>query len=303
MRDDVHLSLVLCCAGLLAIAGCGGKAPPAAPALPDLVVEAPPVDPSQVPPGAAPVHAGGRVVVVAPLHMKTDDQDATLGESLGEILAVALADQKNVVVVDRQKLAQVMQEQKLSLSGLIEPATAARVGKLLLAELVVAGSIVESEGKLRYAIHVITVDGQRVLGSAQCDGTRKDFDRAALELSSRLAAIAGVKLPPIKPEELDDSPVGRLHLMRGISFYYANNPDQAIVNCLRAVQLDPRLQEARLWIARSYLRQNEKEHARAELKLLARNPAAVPLVPQVQQLLKECGPEPTEPDLVPPKKN
>lgn len=208
-----------------------------------------------------------------------------------------------MIVVERRQLDLVMQEQKLVLSGLVEPATAARVGKLLQADLVVAGSIVEIDKTFRYAVHVIAVDGQRVLGSVQLDGTRQDFNRTALELSGKLAAIAGVSLPAIKPEELDDSPVGRLHLMRGISFYYANNPDQAIVYCLRAVQLDPRLQEGRLWIARAYLRQNEKAHARAELQLLARNPAAKPFAKQIQLLLKECGAEPTEKDKTPGKTN
>lgn len=235
--------------------------------------------------------AGIRVAVVAPLHVAAPKaEDKNLGESIGEVLAIALADQKNMVVVERQKLADILQEQKLGLAGLTAPETAVKVGKLLAAEVVVAGSIVEAEGKLRYAVHVVAVDGQRVLGSVQVDGTRKDYDRVVLELSTKVAAAAGVKLPQVKPEDLDDSPVGRLHLMRGISFYYANNPDQAIVYCLRAVQLDPRLQEARLWIARAYLRQGEKDHARAELDMLVRNPAAKPLAGQIKQLLTECGP-------------
>ena len=259
--------------------------------------EPPPSAPSEAPPGRTPdvprPATGGRVAVVAPLHVNTGNkQDAALGELLGEILAIALSGQKDVAVVERRRLDAVLQEQKLGLSGLVDPSTAARIGKLLLADLVVAGSIVETDGKLRYAVHVIAVDGQRVLGSVQLDGTRGDFDRSALELSARLAPLAGVRLPPVKPEELDDSPVGRLHLMRGVSLFYANNDDQAIISCLRTVQLDPRLHEARLWIARAYLRQGEKEPARAELRLLKSNPAAGPLAAQVDQLLKECGPEP-----------
>jgi hypothetical protein len=173
---------------------------------------------------------------------------------------------------------------------LVDPATAARVGKLLFADLVVAGSLVEVEGKLRYVVHVISVEGQRILGSAQGDGALQDFDRLALEMAYKLAAIIGSPLPPTKREEVDDSPLGHLHLMRGIGFYYANNPDQAIVSCLRAVQLDPRLLEARLWISKAYLRQDEKAHARAELQLLAQNPAAKPLAEPIKQLLAACGP-------------
>jgi TolB-like protein len=239
---------------------------------------------------AAPALPPARVAVVAPLHMASPHMaDRELGESLGEVLAVALADQKNLVVVERQKLKSVLEEQKLGVSGLVDPATAAKVGRLLLAELVVAGSVVESAGKLRCTVYVIAVDGQRIVGSVQIDGTHDDLSHAFLELSTKVAALAGIQLPPIKPEQLDDSPVGRLHLMRGISLYYANNADLAIVSCLRAVQFDPRLQEARLWIAKAYLRQGEKEHARIELQRLARNPAASPLLGQVKLLLAECN--------------
>jgi TolB-like protein len=231
-----------------------------------------------------------RVAVVAPLHANTGSAaDARLGEAIGEVLAIALADQKHLTVVERGKVAALLQEQQLALSGLVEPATAARLGELLSADVVVAGSIVDVDGRCRFSVHVVAVDGRRVLGSAEADGTRQDLDRIALRLSAQVAALAGADLPPIKPEELDDSPVGRLHLMRGISFYHADNPDQAIASCLRAVQLDPRLQEARLWIARAYLRRGERGHARAELKRLAQNPAAAPLAPQVKQLLAECA--------------
>lgn len=244
----------------------------------------------------APAKPPARVAVVAPLTFAAaKDEDRRLGESLGEVLAIALADQKNLVVVDRQKLAQVLDEQKLALSGLVEAATAAKVGKLLAAEIVVAGSLVEKDGKLRCAVYVFAVDGQHIVGSVQIDGQLKDFDRLAVDVSSKVAGIAGVKLLAPNAEELDDSPLGRLHLMRGVSFYYANNPDQAISNCLRAVRLDPRLQEARLWIARAYLRQGEKAHARAELKLLAQNPvAAKQHAGHIKQILEECDRSETE---------
>lgn len=230
-----------------------------------------------------------RVAAVAPLHVAASDPGLRrLGESLGEVLAVALADRKGMTVVDRGKLADVLAEQKLGLSALVDPGTAAGVGRLLGADVVVAGTIAEAGGKLRYAVHVVAVDGRRVLGAAEVDGTRDDPGRVALVLAARVAAIAGADLPPTRPEDLDDSPVGRLHLMRGISSYYADDPDRAIASCLRAVQLDPRLQEARLWIARAYLARGEAAHARAELRRLAANPAAKHLSGQVEALSNQC---------------
>ena len=85
-----------------------------------------------------PAAAKPRVAVVAPLHTQVKE----LEDALGDLLTAALTDKKNLVIVERQKLALVLAEQRLALSGLVEPATAARVGKLLTADLVIAGSLV-----------------------------------------------------------------------------------------------------------------------------------------------------------------
>jgi hypothetical protein len=228
-----------------------------------------------------------RVALVAPLHADQSDTDSKrLGETIADMLAIALADQGNMRVVERGKLVDLLQEQKLALSGLVDPATAARMGKLLAAEVVVVGSLIETKAKVRGAILVVAVDGQRVLGNVDLDSSPEGLVTHLVMASTQVARLAGAKLPVVKEIDLDDSPVGRLHLIRGVGFYHANNWDQAIVSCLRAVQLDPRLQEARLWIARSYLKLGEKSHARAELNLLANNPAAKPFTNDIQQLLK-----------------
>jgi hypothetical protein len=228
-------------------------------------------------------------VVIAPLHVGSGNpDDRLLGELSAELLTVALANQKEAIVLERARLDDVLKEQHLSLSALAQSETAVKIGKLLTADLVVAGSVVAADSELSFVINVIAVEGRRVVGSVKFAAQRNEFDTAALQLSRQVVKLIGVPLPEIKPEELDDSPDGRLHLMRGIGFYHGNNPDQAIVYCLRAVRLDPRLQVARLWIAKSYLKSGEKEHARAELERLAQNSAAKHLSNQIAQLLKQC---------------
>ena len=204
----------------------------------------------------------------------TTPADAGIGESVADVLAVALSGRKGMAVVERRRLTDVLAEHKLTLSGLVDPATAARVGALLTADLVVAGSVVkETEGdRLRFAVHVVAVDGRRVVGAVEVVGPAADLDRVAVDLAGKVANLAGVELPSLRPEDLDDSPDGRLHLMRGVGLYHAKNYDRAIASCLRAVHLDPRLVEARLWVARSYLALGEADHARAELALLVPEP-------------------------------
>ena len=226
-----------------------------------------------------------RVAVVAPLH--TSNENQLLGETVSEILTIALSDQKNMVVVDRTSLEKVLREQKLGLSGLVNPETAARVGKLLTADVVVAGSVVEVNKTLRYSVIAVAVDSRKILGSVQRNANREQFDEVVWQIAKKIADAAGADVPTVRPDEIDDSPIGRLHLMRGISLYYANNPNEAITYCLRAVRLDPRLQESRLWIARCYWRLNDAQHARVELNWLTRNCNDRELLLRVQQLTKK----------------
>jgi len=228
-------------------------------------------------------------VVIAPLHVGSErPNDRVLGELSADLLTVALTNQKDAIVLERERLDDVLKEQRLSLSALVQSETAVKVGELLTADLVVAGSVLAADNELSFVINVIAVKGRRVVGSVKFVARRTEFDTAMLQLSKQVVEVIGVPLPEIKPKELDDSPDGRLHLMRGIGFYHGNNPDQAIVYCLRAVRLDPRLQVARLWIAKSYLRSGEKKHARAELERLAENSAAKHLSIQIARLLKLC---------------
>lgn len=236
---------------------------------------------------AAPAPPQPRVVVVAPPHVATGkDSDQYIGELVADTLAIALADRKHLSVVDRQRLEAVRKEQMLSLEGLVDPATAAKVGRLLSADLVVAGSVVNSGEQLHLTTHVIAVDSQQIVGTAQTDAARDKLDEPILKLADEVARISGAPLPTYKAEDIDHSPEARLHLMRGIGLHYAGNPDQAIICCLRAAQLDPRMQEARLWIARSYLKAGEPQHARIELDYIIRSPVAPHFKAEAQKLLR-----------------
>lgn len=238
---------------------------------------------------AGPMKEPRQTAIVAPLTVASANaEDRSLGVSLADLIAISLAERGRLSIVDRRKLLEVLRERKLTEAGLVDPATAAPLGKILAADLVVAGSVAMTDDSVRAVVTMISVEGQQIVGTVTVEGARKELDKLALELSAKAAGLAGVSVPALKPEEIDDSPVGRLHLMRGIALYYADNPDQAIVSLLQAVRLDPRLVEARLWIARCYLQLHEPEHARVELIQLEKNPAAASLADQVAKLKADC---------------
>src|SRR5260370_32992565 len=66
-----------------------------------------------------------------------------LGTSASDILITELAKSGKFIVVERDKVNTIMSEQKLGMTGAIDPTTAAKVGKILGLNAIVTGAISE----------------------------------------------------------------------------------------------------------------------------------------------------------------
>ncbi|MGH7915957.1 MAG: caspase family protein, partial [Candidatus Binataceae bacterium] len=101
-----------------------------------------------------------RPMIIAFLDFSTagnSPQLAGLHEALVARIQQALAGTKRVQVVDRRLLDQVLQELRLSMSDLSDPATRLRVGKILVARLIATGNLVFL-GKQNYLANVQLID-------------------------------------------------------------------------------------------------------------------------------------------------
>lgn len=91
-----------------------------------------------------------RIGVVA-FENKAPYAQQRIGDTATDILITELVKSGKFIVVERQKLDKIMEEQKLGQSGAIDPNTAAKVGKILGLNALVTGSIsqfgVKKEGK------------------------------------------------------------------------------------------------------------------------------------------------------------
>lgn len=82
-----------------------------------------------------------RRIGVVDFENKTTYGANRLGTSASDILITELAKSGKFIVVERDKLDKLMAEQKLGMSGAIDPNTAAKVGKILGLNAIVTGSI------------------------------------------------------------------------------------------------------------------------------------------------------------------
>ena len=85
-----------------------------------------------------------------------------IGTGLADMLITQLVKSGKFIVIERQELEKVLQEQSLGMSGMVTPQSAARVGKLLGVELIVTGSVTEfgqKESKIGGALGRIGIGG------------------------------------------------------------------------------------------------------------------------------------------------
>ena len=93
-----------------------------------------------------------------------------LGRFLAEEFSVALAGEAiGFEVIDRTHLKAILQEHKLSTTGLIDPQTARKLGQIAGVEALVTGSITPFGDSVRVSVKVLDTSTAKMVGAATAD--------------------------------------------------------------------------------------------------------------------------------------
>jgi len=201
------------------------------------------------------------------------DQYDPVAAGMGDIVAVLLAQQDNITMVERQQLLALTAEQARSLKGLTGQGYAIRAGKLLKADTVLTGRLFLLKDKLTVNVKAIDIPSERVIAADQISCRPVYLMEASLQVARKLGKQMLLPLPEIDLQKIDKSPIASLHFAKALSHYYAGNMDAAIMQFMRTVDLDPDYIEAHDWAGASYFRLGENAHAIIEwAKYLKRAP-------------------------------
>jgi curli biogenesis system outer membrane secretion channel CsgG len=90
--------------------------------------------------------AGKKKICVMDLEDKTQGQHSgwqNVGRGMSDMLVTALIQSKKFIVIEREQLEKVMNEQALGQTGAVNPQTAAKIGQVLGVSYIVTGSVTE----------------------------------------------------------------------------------------------------------------------------------------------------------------
>ena len=141
---------------------------------------------------------------------ETDDTKG-LGASASELVAAQLGTSGRLVLVERSQLDAVLSEQGVGLTGAVDPQSAAKLGNLIGAQILVTGRVFKA-GKNTYCIAkaISTTTGRSLPAQAQVNGD--DWMSAATKLATSLDESIAKSASDMAPQA--ETPEARIERLR-----------------------------------------------------------------------------------------
>jgi len=117
------------------------------------------------------------------------DKLTNKGADAASLLGAQLSTAPNISLIERQEVEKVLGEQELSLSGLVSPDTAAKVGSITGAKVLITGRIFESGAKNYLVAKIISTETSRVFGEMVSFDDPAALDKAVAELAPKIVAV------------------------------------------------------------------------------------------------------------------
>lgn len=218
----------------------------------------------------APALAAPRTLAIAYFDNDTGQAELDpLKKGLADMLITDLFGLDGLVVVEREKLNQVLAELSLSKSAFIDPRTAQKLGKGLAAQYLLTGAYTLGKGAMRVDARVLEVQSGKVVATQKVEGKQDEFFAIEKELVELLVKTLELKLGLKEKNGLQQNQTESWEAWRKYSagLDARDRGDEARARTLfqAALEADPAyrrarsaLEKARVLVARETARQDDE---------------------------------------------
>ncbi|HXI71289.1 MAG TPA: CsgG/HfaB family protein [Verrucomicrobiae bacterium] len=117
-----------------------------------------------------------------------DENVRDLGSKIATLVNVNLSADPNLITVERAELEKALGEQELGLSGTVSPDSAAKVGHLTGAKVLVTGRVFKTDSELFIVAKIIGTETSRVYGELVKGGVNASISDLSESLAKKIAA-------------------------------------------------------------------------------------------------------------------
>ena len=143
-----------------------------------------------------------------------------MGKALAAMMITDLSSVPELTLVERERMQDIIEEQRLQSTPLFDPATAVKAGKLMGAQFIVTGAFAAAQPQVRIDTRVIDVETGEIVKTAKVTGKEDKFFELQQKLASELVDGLGVALTPEGREALRRrQEANRLDEMETVALY------------------------------------------------------------------------------------
>ena len=134
------------------------------------------------------------VLTVAVFDFESRDEGMhDVGPKVATLLNANLSAEPQLITVERSELEKVLGEQELGLSGTVSPESAAKVGHLTGAKVLVTGRVFKADKELVMVAKIIGTETSRVYGELVRGGAAAPITDLSAELAKKIATTVNQK--------------------------------------------------------------------------------------------------------------
>jgi hypothetical protein len=122
-----------------------------------------------------------------------DDAVRDLGPKVGTLLNANLSAEPQIITVERAELEKLLGEHELSLSGLVSPDSAAKVGHLTGAKVLITGRVFRADKELVIVAKIIGTETSRVYGELVKGQSATSITDLSADLAKKISATINQK--------------------------------------------------------------------------------------------------------------
>jgi len=191
-----------------------------------------------------------------------------LEKGLADMLITDLSKSASLVIVERDRMAELLRELELAERGIVDASTAGRVGRICKVDWVLFGSFIKQGDQIKIEAHIVEVETGRLLRVEWVEGKASALFALEKELAYRILSRLNVPLSEDERRIIDEFPTDSIpafeHYSRSLCHFDRGEWLDALLQCRLAVRDDPEFLKAAIRLAQLYCEVGEPQHALIE---------------------------------------
>ena len=167
-----------------------------------------------------------------------------IGKAVSAMLVTEFAVRDGLEVVERQQIQDLLQEQRLALSGRVDESSAVEIGKLLGVQYVFHGSVVSIATQLRIDIRAVDVETSEIKSVMKSTDLTINLFEVVVGIADRFGE--DLDLPPLSERpDIEPIPIGAtIAFSRAVDYENKGETDNAVEQYEAVLEIHPNHRDA-----------------------------------------------------------